>query len=631
MARSFEEFQKRIKDPDSAEHADLLKHVRSRITTSRTKMSKHYAQWDSLDAVFRSRKPLDREDRNAIDKGQPAKMVVPTVFSQVMTFVSFNIAMLSQNDRFFTFSPTGSEDNPLLEPMEQIIDRDLRRNKWTTFLIQFFLDIGRFGLAAGEVCYLEQYRQIRVAKEETIAGVFGSTETKKTFGYEQVPTFIGNRVYPLSPYRIFPDVSLPLSRYQEGEYFGSEDMFTIASLRDQNTFSLDKIPKMIKEDFEKRREMSRIDMMDTRSKGTGGDGARPTDDAYVKSGSVVVTKIVIDIVPKDVKFNDEPLGDEDFPVRYIVWYSNDATIIRFEEAYYLHGQFPYMLAQFLPDQHQLVNESLADLCEQTSSLITWLVNAHVTSIRSSIESKYIVDPAGIDIRSLQSRSPYIFLRKNASQTGVDRYIKQFQTQDNTQNFMQDVSNLKELMENASGFSAAMQGQYSSGRRSATQDRVVSQAGSARGKTTLASIWEEAFAPLGRQLISNNRQEMDMETFARILGNIENIELLFEGFKSTPLDIAAAEDFFVFDSTIPSEKAYLAQSMQEILMTMMQNPEVAGILGYGPEQIRVLFNEIYTLRGVSANRLPTPMPPQQVAPPVVPPQAAGVVQPSLPNG
>jgi hypothetical protein len=182
--------------------------------------------------------------------------------------------------------------------------------------------------------------------------------------------------------------------------------------------------------------------------------------------------------------------------------------------------------------------------------------------------------------------------------------------------MSDVDALKSLLEAVTGNSAQMQGQYSQGRRSATQDRVVAQGAGARGKTTLGSIWDTAFEPLGKQLIANNRQEMDLETFSRILGRRDfginpdtqlpfTIEEIFVLFKSDPVGIATSEDFFVFDGTLPSEKAFLAQSLQEMLMTIMTNPQVAMILGFGPAQVKELFNQIYLLRGVTPARLPAP--------------------------
>jgi hypothetical protein len=660
MADPFDKFKEKLKwekgKQASPEHSALISHVKKLISKSRTDMAKNFTKWDNNDDVFRSRRILDKADRAAEAKGQPKKLIVPLTFAQIMTFVSFCVMSVMQNRRFFELEPTGTEDNPLDEPMELILERDLRRNTWTSFLVQFFLNIGRFSLAAAEVCYKEDYRYMRIPQTETEQGAFGVETNKQTYDFQKIPTFIGNKVYSVSPYSFLPDTRLPLTRFQEGEFCASENQFSMATLRnDDSLFNLDVIPKITIDQYRERRKVSRIDLGadDHKNPNLGSGEDSGTGDGFVKSGPIVITKVVVDLVPNDFKVQDKEgeLGTEKFPVRYLMWYANDKVIIRFEEAYYLHCQFPYICAQYLPDEHQNINEGLADICDQMTNLITWLINAHVTSQRNSVQSKWIVDPAGVDVKSLESESPYIFLKRNASQTGIDRYIKQFETKDTTANVMQDVGSLKELLEIVTGLSSQMQGQYSQGRRSATQDRVVAQGASARGKTSLSTIWDAAFEPLGKQLIANNRQEMDKETFLRIMGKRQwpvNPDIppqvdpmtgasvptyftddeIFTMFKADPITIATSEDFFVFDGTLPSEKAFLAQSMQEILVTILQNPDVASILGYGPEQVKELFQQIYLLRGVTPARLPAPSP--QPAQPPEGGQQAGPEPPPAPR-
>lgn len=636
MKDLFEQFKKSLlfKKQDSSDsaapsdtimHDALLKHAKGLIEQSRREMGKFYSTWDYHDQVFRSRRVMDKEDRSANAKGQPSKLIVPLSFSQIMTFVSFAVMTVTQNHRFFELEHEGNKEPMLKEPLELILERDCRRNKMTSFLVQFYLDFARFWLGCAEVCYKEEYRMMRMPKQETMPGAFGVPNTVESNDFVKVPKFIGNKIYPVSPYRFFPDTRLPLTRFQEGEFCGSEDMFAYAMLKSDtdNLFNLDFIPKMSETEYNNRRQNTRVDVMDfmpSRTQPQGGQDSIGDPTSLVRSGSVVVTKLVCDITPKNFKINDENvLGDLPFPIRYIIWYANDKTIIRFEEAQYLHGQFPYICAQYLPDQHKTINEGLSSVCDQITNLITWKLNAHITSNKNSLDSKWIVDPAGVDIKSLESRSPYIFLRKNASNTGIDRYIKQFITTDVTAGTMTDVGALKELLETITGISGQMQGQYSDGRRSATQDRVVAQGASARAKTTLGTSWADAMEPLGRQLVANNRQEMDFDTFSKIVGEQNDpakpsVEELFFAFKATPEDIALGEDFFVFDGTLPSEKAFLAQSLQEVLLTVMSNPAIMQVLGYGPEQIRFLFNEMYELRGVTPPSLPDPTPPPQAGQP-----------------
>lgn len=632
---TFDAFLKKVQDVDSREHDALLKHVKKLISISRKEMATHYSDWDDFDAVFRSRRAKDKEDIASETKGQPAKMIVPLTYAQVMTFVAFAIMTMTQNRRFFELEPTGAEDDVLAEPLELIVERDLRRNQWTAFLVQFFLDIGRFCLGSAEVCYKEEYRNIRLTETYTQPGAFGTPSTQQRSGFKKLPFFVGNRIYPISPYHFFPDTRIPLTNYQEGEFCGSESIFAYASLLSQNDlFNLDKIPKYTESGYKDRRKCSRVDLglPSINQNPNLGEGDGTSSSSMVTSGECCVTKVCFDLIPKHFKDGENAWFEPsiDFPVRYLAWYANDKTIIRFEEAYYLHGMFPYIAAQYTPDQHEYINEGISSVCDQINNLVTWKINAHMASQKNSVESKWIVDPAGVDTKSLESRSPYIFLKRNASQTGVDRYIKQFKTEDVTAGVFKDVESLDGIMQQCTGLSALLQGQYSQGRRSATQDRVVAQGASSRGKTSLGAIWDTAFEPLGKQLVINNRQEMDFDTFSRIMGkrtwptNPETgvpytTEEIFTLFKSTPEDLAMNEDYFVYDGTLPSEKAFLAQSMQEIFTAILTNPQVAQILGIGPEFVKELFSQIYLLRGVTPARLPsmTPQAPTPAAPTGVP--------------
>lgn len=628
----FDAFKEKVEDPTTEQHKRLLDFAKGKIKKSRAKMSPSYPRWDYADAIFRSRRHIDKEDRSAIAKGNTAKMVVPLTFSQVMTFVAFGCMTLQQNDRFYNLQATGTKNNPLRESMELVLQMDVLQNQWNTFLVQFFLDIGKFSLGCAEVCYEEQIRMMRVPVTKQEMGPMGIPTSTTTNDFQPIPVFVGNKVHSLSPYRFYPDADMPLSRYQEGSYCGSEDVFDYGVLSaDSNLFNLDKIPKMTKTMIEERKSISRVgnEFPIRTNENMGGQQSSMDKSDYVTSGGVIVTKLVVDVIPSKFKIgNDDssPLGDEDFPVRYIIWYANDQTVIRFEEAYYLHGMFPYIAAQYLPDQHQHITESLADVCEQITEYITWLANTHKASQANSVESKWAIDPSGVDIKTIESRSPYMFLKKNAAHTDVRRYITQFQTTDTTMNAPAEIAQFKELLENVTGYSGFMQGQSSAGRRSATQDKVVTQGAAARGKTTLSCIWDQAFAPLGKQFIANNRQEMDLDTFTQIVGD-QPTEMvnpvtgvpyttqdLFSLFSADPITIATAKDFFVFDGSLPSEKAFLAQSLQEILMEMMSNPQIAMIMGYGPADLRSLFENIYTLRGVPTSMLPAPVP--------VPPQQPG---------
>ena len=70
--------------------------------------------------------------------------------------------------------------------------------------------------------------------------------------------------------------------------------------------------------------------------------------------------------------------------------------------------------------------------------------------------------------------------------------------------------------------------------------------------------------------------------------------MFPMFKGTPEILVRNDDFFVFDGTLPSDKAFLAQSLQEILGMVLANPQAIQLFGVSP---KLLLEKIYELRGV----------------------------------
>jgi len=81
----------------------------------------------------------------------------------------------------------------------------------------------------------------------------------------------------------------------------------------------------------------------------------------------------------------------------------------------------------------------------------------------------------------------------------------------------------------------------------------------------------------------------------------------------------------FDGTAPSEKGYIAQSMQELLLGLLENPQAAMMVTQEP--FRSLIVEIADLRGIRSPErfLPPPVPTNVMAMPNAP------TKPQLPPG
>ena len=137
------------------------------------------------------------------------------------------------------------------------------------------------------------------------------------------------------------------------------------------------------------------------------------------------------------------------------------------------------------------------------------------------------------------------------------------------------------MQVVTGVNDNAMGQYNSGRRSATEARVVTAGASGRMKMHGQMIWETSLGRLGRLMLSNLRQSLSMESFTLVVGEDPMIQQRYQTFKGTPEEVIGGGDYFTFDSTLQSEEGFIAQSLQELLVAVINNPEAAQMLDIDP--------------------------------------------------
>lgn len=629
----------------------ILDHCRSLVNMSRSKMCKYYNKWDAFDLAYRGERFADKEDKKAREKGEPEKITIPVIYAQAQTFVAFIFSLYFQRERFFEMGGTGEEDELASDLAEATLDRDLVYNKWASKCYEFLLNIPRFGLGVVKHTWVHEKQmtwtktEVPILPQDILGMSVSDGGTTEQIELVEGTKFLGNKLMVISPYRFFPDVRLPLTRHQEGEFCASEDEYSFADLKS----------------MEARGEVSGIDFIPALSRSQNfdstttryqfaefGNAGRATLRGSSIRGSIVVTEVQIKLIPKKFMVNGKPLGEEDYPIKYVVWYANNERVIKCEPMGYLHDNFTYVVAQMSPDQHRLVNEGLSDLCDQLQSVMNWFVNARVASVRRIIRDQLIVDPQGIDIADLKNRNSIIKLKPAAARSGVDKWIKQLELKDVTAGHLQDVSVLQGMIQLITGINENLLGQFHQGRRSASEARAV-QAGTANRLQMIANlIWVDAMEPLGRMMLSNLRDGLDEPALVQITGQNQNLSADRQFMEVDKTKLIGNYDFQFFDGTLPSEKATMAQALQDLLSELISNPQGIPILGFDPRKIML---EIGKLRGirqperflldqarmqlaqqglVSAGLTP---PPQQGLPPNAQPNQTvgpGPVQPGLPQ-
>ena len=584
------------KELSKEKHNDFINALKDQCITnvdlSRKAMSEHYEHWKEQQRVYRSQREIDEDDKKAIREGRPKKQVIPESYAKVQTFVSFMTSLLFQRPRFYELSPQGMEDVDLKELSEKVLDADLTRNKWFNVVQQNAKDIARFGLGIIKHSWKEEKAYISRNVATGGFSVFG-----KTFGQnhsvvqEPVTKWVGNEVKNVSPFDFYPDPRVPLSDFKKGEFCADEcdiSMNKLHELEAQGVVAGIKYVKAIEDDRAYYRQKTTL-----RSKINFREPEASKDTARL-------TEIQIKLIPNRVKVNDtKPLGDSDMPVMFLVWVVNDQRVVRIEAMNYLHGEFTHDLAQFDEDIHEFMNQSLTEIMAKIQETMDWFLNARVEAVTRTIDNQLVVDPLGIDMSTIKNRSRVILLKKGASRTGVERYLKQLQVQDVTQHHLEDINVLKMINNEVTGINLNAMGQYHTGRRSAAEARVVTQGSGSRLLTIVRTIWNSLYAPAGSNMLTNLRQGLVVEDLIRIGGSEyqkEDKMHVLEAFTATPEELVRNVDLFVYEGTMSSEKAYTAQALKELFETMITlGPTGMLEMGLSPN---LILRKIYELLGIA---------------------------------
>ena len=569
-------------------HEEMLSHCRRRLQLSRAHMQAYYDMWEDRHRIYRSYRSEDAQDRKAAEEGRPQKQVVPMTYAKVHTFKSFCLSLFTQRPNVFELDAQGGEDKDYTAIAEKCLAYDTKTNNFEKILRQHVVDIAKFGLGVIKHSWEAEYAYVPVTSEggRSIFGIRFPGAPKTT--YTKVPKRLGNRLRAVSPFDFYPDPRFPLSELQRGEFCADESDMSRGELRrmeGEKTVAgmkhLGNMDPTTSYNFKRVMRRSRINF----------DSPDKTPDI------VRVSEMQIKITPNDFELEDgTKLGEESFPVMFVVWIANDSRVIRCEPMGYLHGEFTFEAAQFDEDQHDFINQSLSDILDRMQNTIDWFMNARVESVTRTIDNQLVVDPLGVEMSTIVNRSRVILLKKGAARTGVDRYVKQLEVQDVTSRHMEDISQLMTFMQMVSGVNENAMGQYHTGRRSATEARVVAQGAASRLKDIASAIWNSSIAPTGQKMLLNLRQGLDAASIVRIAGH----EWLMKpeaiaAFTSTPEELVMQSDFFVYDGTLASEKAYLAQTLKELFETVLAlGPAGLVNLEMSP---KLILEKIYELLGV----------------------------------
>lgn len=608
-------------------HSDLLRLARNYIDLGCAAIHEYYPRWDAALAAYEAQDPVRVKDEDAYENERPESMAIPMTYAQVQTFKAFCSQVLDQKPRQFEAHPRGPEDAAGQELGETLLQSDLVANKWKVKRGQILQNLGNLGLAVTRSEFEHDVIGIQTETEEGGTVAFGQNfGSRHTIQHQKVTRRKGNRITVVSPYKYLHDPCYDMceqdkARFQGDEFEISRQDLNAMEFR-QEVAGVNWIPK----DFPSDRWTKRLQYK------TRFDYYRYQDN---KNDVLCITRMQIKVVPRNLTLSDgQPLGDSDAPCIMDLWIANDARVIKAEINGCLHGRYSYDVAAFDNEMHVTLGKALNEMMGRLQETIDWFMNTRMESVTRNIEPQMIFDPYAIDVGDLQSGSRLIRLKKGLGRVGLDAYVKQLQTTDPTVRHMDDIAQITRLIQEVTGVNANMSGQFHTGRRSATEAKVVTGGAASRIMTILGEVWEALFCPLGSKLLANLRQGLLPDDIIKYAG--EQPPEAIASFLADPIHIATSQDYWIMDGTTPSEKGFQAQWLTEVFGIVMANPIAAVQLDISP---RLVLEKGMELQGINfreslrlskdpqtlqqtimqiAQQLATQMVAQQTPPPTEPP-------------
>jgi hypothetical protein len=582
------------KNKTSEFQSKILDTMRQHLLHSSSTMSSHYEAFDRADLSYRGKLVQTKDDKKNAAKDVPGKLYVPLTYAKTQAAVGFLMQTYSAREFYYELRATGAEDSKGALALSTDLQYQLTHEAFPLKQYCFFLDVFKYGFGVMKVEWLEKKMRMRVGqtikpseKEATMRDLGIPTSTRMEESVQEVLTYQGNELTNISPYNFFVDSSVPLARFQEGQFVAhciEKSRTSLVKEEGKMFFGTEHIPEQMPSTDARTLNLRHSG---NAAYGIGGGGESiPLGLGQEKGGLVVICEMVVHITPSKIKSKfGVDIGDESAPVKFLATMANNSKLIRFERYGYLHDKYPYIVAEFSPDTNNFYNPGLCETLGGLQEISNFLISSHVANVKDIIQNRFIVDPTLIEIEDIKSNSRVIRRKQSGSRVPLTDIIKQLDLQDVTRSHISDTMQMFSFAEIADGISQNAMAQYASGRRSATEARNVAGGAAARLKLYASLMWSQAFEPLGIMLLANTRQGRTEPIWNSIIGEIRAKEAPFsQVVLANPEKLAGGYDLLPYDSTLPTEKTHQAQFFQELMSAGMRNPQTLSTLGLDPVKI-----------------------------------------------
>lgn len=581
--KTFDEI-KRMLARNKEEHRRLSDGIMQRLRMSRDKMSERYAQMADNEKQFNAYVPARDVDiarkrqKDTSGEHDYVTIEVPYSYAVTMTIHTYLTSVFMARNPVYQIQARHGEPEMSVQALEALLDYQRLVGRHTVPLYAWLFDPMRYGFGViGQYWDEQTIRTRRFVPEQ--AEFLGEpnpyTRPKMVAQVERIQSYSGTKLFNVRPQDFFPDVRLPLARFQEGEFCGRYVEIPWHEIEQGEAegryFNVKEAKRALRSEGILHRD-------------TGADQVSSLPGEEIDDYTEVYPYTQSDrpdslfkgyefqwkLSPKRWK-----LGEENAYEVWVFTINKVGTIIEARPMGMFYDGFNYDVVLFEPDGYNLFPFSGLERIKPLNDVLSWLVNSHFYNIRSALNNQFIVDPSMVVMKDVTSRRPgqIIRLKPEAFGRDVRMAIQQLPTVDVTRTHLQDIQIVEQMIQRVLGATDQVMGmQNQSGRRTATEVRTATGFGANRLKTMCELASAYGMEPMLQRMIQATQQMYNgTELEYRLVGDLAAFTPQHR--QITPDEIAGFYDYLPVDGTLPIDRYAQAQLWQTLMGQIVNFPQI----------------------------------------------------------
>ena len=557
-------------------HTRLKDYFLTRLTLSENRMANFHSRWQIAERKLQGYiklpdwEQLLKEMNN--DKGKPPKalsVTIPFTYAVVATIATYLLHTYTGRRPMFQVGTYKSSSASAAQNMEMVLQYNADHTRLVRHMWRFLMDSLNYGVGIFK-CHWRRDRSLRTkwvkAPAMSLAG--GMVEGGWLPRREEVTSYLGNEVTAHDPFLFFPDPRCSMHEVnRKGEFVFFRDFMGRHALKRAEAAGdikwLDKVVGKMPTNMVSGSDQS---VRNLRSEGD----TFPTKDAQGKEVQdyMQVDQGTCELIPAELG-----LGPSTTPEKWWVVIVNKDRIVKLEPFGADHDMHPCAVAEPFALGYGFGHLGAADYAGPFQDLITWLVNSHISNVRTVLNNKIIVDPSRIEMKDLRESADggwMIRLKPAAFGMDVNTVAKQFEVMDVTARHLNDAEAIAKFGQMMLGTNENLMGQQNpGGRKTATEVRTSGEAGASRLAATARVISAQGIVDLTEIMTTNILQYFDQEFEFRLLGvDAQNAPL-----RINPDMLSGDFHFPIHDGTLPLDRVALLDVWKEIFLAVTRDQEL----------------------------------------------------------